>query len=158
MTLRPKPFQGQSLVETVLALPLLLVLLAGGFWLYRDLSLASSAESAAQAQMLRTGRRQPGIGSPLSETILSGDNAVRIQARTDPLIGQVPPFRGLSGRTVATTDVAFAGEAIGAFLDLPSHGIRSEAKGAVDCWDKETPSGTAVRRVVRGIASTGAIR
>ncbi len=150
--------RGQSLLETSLALPLLLILLAGGYWLYRDISLCSSAESAAQTQMLRTGRRQPGIESRLSGSILPGDNGARITARTDALIGGMLWFHGLAGRTVSQASVLFPAESIGAFLDLPSHGIRSEAKGAVDCWDKESRSGTTVRRTVRGIASTGSLR
>ncbi len=66
MKSRRKSPRGQSLVETVLLLPLLLILLGGGYWFYRDLSLSSSAESAAHAQMLRAGRRLAGIEPRLS--------------------------------------------------------------------------------------------
>ncbi|HWS15213.1 MAG TPA: hypothetical protein VN450_03370, partial [Candidatus Methylomirabilis sp.] len=61
MRIRRNPPRGQSLLETALALPLVLILLGGGYWFYRDLSLSSSAESAAHAQMLRAGRRCAGI-------------------------------------------------------------------------------------------------
>jgi hypothetical protein len=149
---------GQSLVETVLVLPPLLILLGGGYWLYRDLSLASSAESAAHAQMLRAGRRLAGIEPGLSGTIHTGDNVVRIEAHNDPLIGEVPLFGGLAGRTIASADVSLEKEPVGAFLDLPSHALHGEAEGAVDCWGKETPSGTTVRRTVQGILLTGALR
>jgi hypothetical protein len=150
--------RGQSLVETLLVLPLLLILLGGGYWFYRDLSLSSSAESAAHAQMLRTGRRQSGIESRLSGTIHPGDNVARIEARNDPLIGEVFLFRGLAGRTIASANVSLGKEPVGAFLDLPSHNLRREAEGAVDCWGKETRSGSAVRRTVQGIVWTGALR
>ena len=149
---------GQSLIETVLALPLLLILLGGGYWFYRDLSLSSSAGSAAHAQMLRAGRRLVGIEPRLSGTIHPGDNVAHIEAHNDPLICEVPPFSGLSGRTTAFADVSLGKEPVGAFLDLPSHALRREAEGAVDCWGKETPSGSTVRRSVQGILLTGVLR
>ena len=149
---------GQSLVETTLVLPLLLILVGGGYWCYRDLSLSSSAESAAHAQMLRTGRRQEGIEPRLSGTIHPKDNVARIEAHNDPLIGKVPPFHGLAGRTIASANVSLEKEPVGAFLDLPSHTLRRGAEGAVDCWGKGTPSGATVRRTVQGILLTGALR
>ena len=149
---------GQSLVETVLVLPLLLILLGGGYWFYRNLSLSSSAESAAHAQMLRAGRRLAGIEPRLSGTIHPGDNVAHIEAHNDPLIGEVPLFRGLAGRTTASADVSLGKEHVGAFLDLPSHALRREAGGAVDCWGKGTPSGATVRRTVQGILLTGVLR
>jgi hypothetical protein len=154
---RPSPC-GQSLVETVLVLPLLLILLGGGYWFYRDLSLASSAESAAHAQMLRAGRRLAGIEPRLSGSIHPGNDVVRIEARNDPLIGEVPLFRGLAGRTIASANVTLGKEPVGAFLDLPSHAPRGKAEGAVDCWGKGSPSGSTVRRTVQGILLTGVLR
>jgi len=158
MKSRRKSPCGQSLVETALVLPLLLILLGGGYWSYRNLSLSSSAESAAHAQMLRTGRRLPGIEPRLSGTIHPGDDVARIEARNDPLIGEVPLFRGLAGRTIAAAEVSLEKEPVGAFLDLPSHAFRREAEGAVDCWGKETSSGSTVRRIVKGILLTGVMR
>ena len=149
---------GQSLVETMLVLPLLLILLGGGYWFYRNLSLSSSAESAAHAQMLRAGRRLPGIEPRLSGTIHPVGDAARIEARNDPLTGEVPLFRGLTGRTIASANVSLGVEPVGAFLDLPSHALRREAGGAVDCWGKGTPSGSIVRRTVQGILLTGVLR
>jgi hypothetical protein len=149
---------GQALVETLLVFPLLLTLLGGGYWFYRDLSLSSSAESAAHAQMLRSGRCQAGIEPRLSGTIHPVDNVSRIEARNDPLSGEVPLFRGLSGRTIASVRVSLWKEPVGAFLDLPSHNLLRETEGAVDCWGKETPSGAVVRRTVQGILLTGALR
>ena len=147
--------RGQAVVETVLALPLLLILLGGGYWFYRNLSLASSAEGAAHAQMLRAGRRLPGIASRLSAAIHPEDNVVRIDARNDPLVGEVPLFRGLAGRTIASSNVSLAVEPVGAFVDLPTHAIRRTAEGAVDCWGKDTSSGSTAERTVQGVLLTG---
>jgi len=47
---------------------------------------------------------------------------------------------------------------VGAFIDLPSHNVRREAEGAVDCWGKETGSGSTIRAAVGGILLTGALR
>ena len=158
MKINPASPCGQSLVETVLVLPLLLILLCGGYWFYRNLSLSSSAESAAHTQMLRAGRHLAGIEPRLSRTIHPGDNVVHIEAHNDPLIGEVPLFLGLAGRTIASADVSLGKEPVGAFLDLPSHALRREAGGAVDCWGKETPSGSTVQRTVHGILLTGVLR
>jgi len=149
---------GQSLVETALLLILLLILLGGGYWFYRDLSLSSSAESVSHAQMLREGRRLAGIEPRFSRSIHPGDRVARIKSCNDPLIGEVPPFRGVAGRTIASASVSLGKEPVGAFLDLPSHAIRREAEGTVDCWGKETPSGSTVRRTVQGILLTGVLR
>jgi len=149
---------GQSLVESMLLLPLLLILLGGGYWFYRDLSLSSSAESAAHAQMLRTGRRLTGIEPRLSGSIHPEIDAVRIEGRNDPLVAEVPLFRGLAGGTIASAVVSVGIEPVGAFLDLQPHALRRESEGAVDCWGKETRSGDTVRRTVQGILLTGVLR
>jgi hypothetical protein len=149
---------GQSLVETVLLLPLLLILLGGGYWFYRNLSLLSSAESAAHAHMLRAGRRLAVIEPRLSGTIYPGDNVAHIEAHNDPLIGEVPLFRGLAGRTIASVNVSLGKEPVGAFLDLPPQALRRSTEGTVDCWGKETSSGSTVRRTVKGIVLTGVFR
>jgi len=153
-----KSSRGQSIVEMVLVLPLVLILLGGGYWFYRNLSLSSAAESAAHAQMLRAGRRLEGIEPRLSGTIHPGDNVAHFEAHNDPLIGEVPLFGGLAGRTIASAGVSLGKEPVGAFLDLPSHALRRETEGAVDCWGKETPSGSTVRKTVQGILVTGVLR
>lgn len=158
MTCKRASVGGQSVVETVLVLPLLLILLAGGFWCYRDLSLSSAAEGAAHAQMLRAGRRLPGIEARLSATIHPGRDVARIEARNSPLAVEVPLFGGLVGRTVAAANVSLENESVGAFLELPSHALHRGAEGAVDCWNRGTPSGSTIRRTVQGIVATGVLR
>ena len=139
-------------------LPLLLILLGGGYWFYRNLSLSSSAESAAHAQMLRAGRRLAGI-----EPRAFRDDPPGRQRRAHRGAQRSPDRRGAPvprpGRqNDASADVSLGKEPVGAFLDLPSHALRGEAGGAVDCWGKETPSGSTVRRTVQGILLTGVLR
>ncbi len=153
-----KAFEGQSLVEMVLILPLMLILLAGGYWAFRNLDFSGSTESAAHAHMLRTGRRLPAITSQLSRTILPEDGPVKLHAENKPLADSLPLFGGLSGRTFASAAVSLPREPVGAFIDLPDHAVRREAEGAVDCWGKTTKSGSAIRRTVTGIVLSGAMR
>jgi hypothetical protein len=158
MTLSRSASGGQSIVETVVLLPAILSLLAGAYWSYRHLSLSGSAESASMAHMIRSGRKMPGIDDRLARTILPGDNGVAFRAVDEPLVGQVPLFRGMTGRTRASVDVSCPGDAVGGFLDLPGHDTRREAEGAVDCWGSDTRSGKSVRKTVQGIALSGAFR
>ena len=149
---------GQSLVETIILLPLLLILLAGGWWAFRDLSLSGAAESAAHTHFLRTGRALPSIAPKLSRTIHTGDKAVRLEGGNRALAVKVPLFGGLSGNTVASANVSSPKEQVGVFNDLPDHDLRRESEGAVDCWGRNSRSGSTIERTVLGILATGALR
>jgi hypothetical protein len=91
-------------------------------------------------------------------TIHPGDNVARIESHDAPLVVEVPLFRGLAGRTIASANVSLGKEPVGAIPDLPSHALRREAEATVDCWGRETPSGGVARRAVQGILLTGALR
>ncbi|MBE0603576.1 MAG: hypothetical protein IH611_08105 [Deltaproteobacteria bacterium] len=149
---------GQSIVETVLLIPLLLILLAGGYWSFRNLSLSGAAESASHAHLLRTGRDLPSIESHLSKTIHTGDNSVRLAAGSRSLAAGLPLFSGMAGNNIASAAVSFPKEPVGGFVDLPSHDVRRDAEGAVDCWGINTRSGKKIRGIVSGIVLAGAIR
>ena len=159
-----RPSCGQSLVETALVLPVLLALLGGGYWLCTRLIIAGAAESAAHAHRLRTGRGQSDIRSGLAKTVVPGGKGVTISGENDSFMGSLPPISGLSGlsglaaRTTASADVSCPGEAVGAYVDLPPHDHRSSVESSVDCWDRDTPSGKTVRRVVQGVLLTGILR
>jgi hypothetical protein len=152
------PSGGQSLVESILLLPALLVLLAGGYWAFRHMTLRGSAESAVQTHLLRAGRRFPSIESRLSRTIHSGNATVRFWATDASLAGHVPLFRGLPGTTVGSADVSCPREPVGGFLELPPHVVRREAEGAVDCWGKNGKPGSTIRRTVQAVLLTGLVR
>ena len=150
--------RGQSLVETALALPLLLALLAGGYWVCTHLFLAGAAESAAHAQLLRSGRGQPDIARALADTVRAGGNGVNVSGRNAPLQGSIPPFSMLAGRTFSSVDFSRPREGVGAFLDLPPHRRNASREATVDCWGGNTSSGKKVRRVVQGVVLAGALR
>ncbi len=150
--------RGQSILETVLLLPLLLILLAGGYWSFRNLSLSGAAESAVHAHLIRTGRNLPSIKSRLSSTIHPAANTVLIRGRSNPLAVRLPLFGGMAGNTFASTAVSCPKEQVGAFIDLPAHDVRREAEGAIDCWGKGTGSGSTIRGTVLGIVITGVLR
>lgn len=158
MTLSRNDSSGQSIVETVVLLPVILSLLAGAYWAYRHLSLSGSAESASMAHMIRSGRKMPGIDDQLSRTILPGEYRIAFQSNGEPLVGSIPLFRGMTGRTKSSVGLSTSGEAIGGFLDNLRHDVRRESEGAVDCWGSDTRSGVAVRNTVRGILLSGAFR
>lgn len=158
MRTRLAPSAGQSIVETVLLLPLLLILLAGGFWAFRNLSLAGASESAAHAHLLRTGRDHRSITSRLSPTIHPDGSTVRIRGGNDSLVASLPLFSGMSGNTVASAAVSCPKEQAGAFMDLPAHDVRRTAEGAVDCWGEDTRSGSRIRGTVTVILLSGALR
>ena len=149
---------GQSLVEAAIVLHLLLVLLAGGYWVFRRLSLEGAAMSAAQAQLLRAGRLQTDISTALAASVLPGGESVTVSARGTPLAQRVPPFSGLAGRTVSSVDVSRGADAVGGYLELPPHEFRAGREAAVDCWGSGSRSGKDVRRVVRATLIGGALR
>lgn len=154
----PRRPAGQSLLEAVFALPLLLVLLAGGYWGYRRLSLEGAAASAAHAQLLRAGRGQPDIASSLAASVAPGGEGVAVSARGGSTARRMPPFTGLAGRTVSSVEVSRGEEEANGFLELPHQRFRTEQEGAVDCWTSGSRSGESVRRTVRGFLLTGALR
>ena len=149
---------GQSLLETVLVLPLVLAVLALGYWGFRRISLEGAAMSAAQAQLLRTGRGQPDITAALATSVHPGGEGVTVSGRNGPLSAGVLPFSGLSGHTASTVEVSRRPECVGSYLEPPSHEFRAGAEGTVDCWGAGSRSGRNVRRGVRALVASGALR
>lgn len=94
----------------------------------------------------------------LSRTIHKEENTVRLKGTQKPLAGKVPLFDGLSGNTFASAAVSCPKEQAGAFIDLPDHDARREAEGAVDCWGKNSRSGSTIRGTVLGIIAAGTFR
>ncbi|MGE5247547.1 MAG: hypothetical protein ACM3L8_04295 [Verrucomicrobiota bacterium] len=149
---------GQSLLESVLLLPLLLCLLAGGYWTFRQFAFSGAAESAAQAHLLRSGRALAPIGQPLSRTIHPKEDAVRLRKAERSLIAEVPFFRGMSGNTIGSAEPRCPVDPVGAYLPLPPHSVHREAEAAVDCWGWNTRSGSRIRGSVQAVVLTGSLR
>jgi len=150
--------RGQSLLEAALAIPFLLILLAGGYWLCSHLFLSAAVESVAHAQLLRFGRGQSDISSALAATVLPGGWGVEVTGKNGPLLQSFPPFSELSGSTVSSVSASRRGDEVGAFLPLPRHQTGISREATVDSWSRDTSSGKKVRRTVQGVLFTGAFR
>jgi len=151
--------RGQAIVEIALVLPILLILILGGYASARTTFLKSRSESAAFAEALRAGRNLPGIERELSRSILPDDGTVAIQAgeqRKSRLLPTPSPL--LAGKTAASVQVGKQWMEIGAPRWLPAANIRQVTEIHVDCWGKESSSGKSIRRWVRGLVVLGAIR
>ena len=158
MKTRQEAARGQSLVETAILLPLLLILLAGGWWAFQDLSLSGAVESAVHTHLLRSGRNLPSIAPELSKMIHPVDNTVRMASTNRSLVGAIPFFSGLSGNTAVSVGVSRQKEQIGGFIDMPDHDFRREAEAAVDCWGENSRSGSTIRSTVTTIVAVSALR
>jgi len=151
--------KGQSLIETAVALPVLLLLLAGSYVCCRSAFLLSAAESAAHAEMLRAGRGLPGLERKMSESIAEDRNIVAIRSDTNGKSRLLPsPFPSLAGRTIASSDIRKRWEEAGGYADLPALRSSRTAEGSVDCWGMQTDSGKKVRVLVGGYVATGILR
>jgi len=158
MKTRLKTARGQSIVETIILLPLMLILLAGGWWAFQNISLSDAVESAAHTHLIRTGRNLPSITSELSKTIHSGENSVLLEGKNHSLVGKIPFFSGLSGNTFASAGVSCQKEQVGAFIDLPDHDLKREAEAAIDCWGKDSRSGSVIQTSVLALIGVGLIK
>ena len=151
--------KGQSLVETAVALPVLLILLAGCYVCCRSVFLVSAAESAAHTELLRAGRGLPGLERKMSESIAEDRNIVAIRSDTNGNTRLLPsPFPSLSGRTKATSDIRKRWEESIGYADLPALQTSRAAEGSIDCWGMQTVSGKKVRGLVGGYVATGILR
>lgn len=144
---------GQALVEAALAIPCLLVLLAGLFVAGRAVSLAGSAESAAFTQTLREGRRQATIGDAVAKSILPNGKGVVLQTDRKRAFSLVPSvLPSPEGRTRCTVRVDKDWKEASRIASWPELSAERRIEASVDCWDRQTPTGrkssTAVRTYV----------
>jgi TadE-like protein len=150
--------RGQALLETVLTIPILLILLLGTYAAARTSFLKSRAESAAFTQTLRAGRSYRGIERELSTSMLPEEATVEILSGKNRDHRLLPaPFPSLAGSTKAAVEVRKRWNEIGAPRWMPTVKIIRQAESNVDCWGKETSSGERVRRWVKGMVLLGVI-
>lgn len=150
---------GQALVEAALALPCLLILLAGVFVAGRAVSLAGSAESAAWAQTLREGRRQPDIHAALARSILPGGTGVSFRTERKRSVPVLSPFLPTpEGRTRCAVRIEKDWKEAGRIAAWPDLLATRRIEASVDCWDRPTPTGRKARTLVRSYVLLRSIR
>ena len=150
---------GQAILEAALVLPCLLVLLAGVYVACRSASPRSAAESAAFAQLLREGRRQPGIREKIAGSLLPGGRGALLHTERKRAITMIPSFLpSLEGRTRCTAQVRKDWKEAGRIASWPSLEIAQAVEASVDCWEKQTPSGNKTSRAVRAYVIARSIR
>lgn len=150
--------KGQALVEVALALPVLMLLLAGTYVCTRASFLHAAAESAAQTEALRGGRLLPGIEAKMSASIRPQGRGVDIRTESAGKAGILPPpFPSLEGRTKGSVDITENIEGYARFHFQPLH-VHRASEAAVDCWEKKSASGKRLRRYLGGFIATAALR
>jgi hypothetical protein len=150
---------GQALVEVALALPILLLVLAGTYVCARASFLHAAAESAAQTEAIRGGRLLPGIERKMSDTILPQGHGVEICTHSAGKAGILPPpFPSLEGRTKGSVDVTEDLPGDTGFLRSPPLHVHRIAEASVDCWAKTSSSGKTIRRYLGGFVASAALR
>jgi hypothetical protein len=142
--------RGQALVEAALLLPCLLVLLTGAYVASRSVSIVSSAESGAFAQVVRDGRRLPDLRNRIAETMTPrGEGSLLRTVREGGSRILPPPFPALDGRTTVRAEIRKGWREAGTITPWEEAHFERGAEASVDCWDAATPSGKKVRRAVR---------
>ena len=155
----PRRLGGQALLEIAIALPALLILLAGAYACCRAAFISSSASSAAQAESIRAGRRLPGLERVLAESISPDGTGVHIGVRSGKKGRLLPsPFPKLAGRSIGFADVENNWDETGRIAAVPPLLLGRQAEMSVDCWDKGSSSGKKIRRVVRARVALGIVQ
>jgi len=150
---------GQALIEAALALPCLLILLAGLFVAGRAVSLSGSAESAAFLYTLREGRRQPDIGAAIAGSILPHGTGVVLRSERKKAISLVPDVLPLpEGRTLGSVKIDKDWKEAGRMAVWPELSAERRIEASVDCWDRPTPTGRKTATSVHAYVLLGSIR
>jgi hypothetical protein len=147
------------LVETALLMPVLLLILAGGYICCRSAFLISSAETAARNEAYRSGRRLPGIEKPMSESILPGGEGIAIHTANGGNSRLLPsPFPSLAGRTKGIVEVSKPWDEAGWHAGISALQTSRIVEASVDSWDMKSSSGRKIRGFVSGSVATGFLR
>lgn len=150
---------GQAAVGAALALPCLLILLAGLHVAGRGISLSGSAESAAFTRTLREGRRQAGIEDSIAESILPHGKGISMRTYRKRLSSLVPAvLPSPEGRTRCSVRIDKDWKEAGGIASWPSLSAERWIEASVDCWDRKTPSGRRNSAAVRAYILLRSIR
>ncbi len=150
--------QGQSLVESVLLLPPILLLIYGACVCIRSSSLDSAAESAAHAETIRCGRRLSSLNREIPASMGSIGQETQIRAENRSIsVPSAIPLPNLVGRTFGRTDVHWIFDDMPGLEQLPSLRLTRNSQMSVDCWDRGSGSGKNIRRAVKGVVASGVL-
>ncbi len=151
--------RGQSVVELAVALPIILVMLAGLYVACRTAFLASEAHSAAQAEALRAGRGMSGIEKQLAATLLPHEDGASVSSGSGRDVRLLPlPFPSLAGRSSGVVTVDKEWSETGGIGGFPPLSLSRRADLSVDCWGTTSRSGRNIRRTIRARIILGAFR
>ncbi len=157
MTLRGT--RGQSLVETAVALPIILTIFAGLYVACRTAFLASGAQSAAQAEALRAGRCLPEIDMHLAAALLPGETGVSVRSASGRDARLLPsPFPALTGRSSGIVSLNRSWSETGTITNLPPLALVRRSDVSADCWGEGSGSGKSIARIIRARVALGAIQ
>jgi hypothetical protein len=95
----------------------------------------------------------------MSDSILPEGNGVRIRTDSDNKARLLPsPFPSLTGRTRGITEIQKRWEETYGMANLPPLQVNRVSEMSVDCWERRSPSGKKIRRVVNGMVAIGIFR
>ncbi len=155
----PRDIRGQSLVELAAVLPIVLAIFAGLYVACRTGFLASAAQSAAQAEVLRAGRGLRGIEKQLAADLLRGEGDASVRTEAGPRTRLLPaPFPSLAGRSSGVASVKKAWSETGTIGGFRPVALVRKSDMSVDCWNGTSGSGRKIRAIVRARVALGAIR
>lgn len=147
------------LLETVILLPVLLLLLLGSYVCSRAVILRGASESAAHAEAIRSGRGLPGIEKKMAADLLPRGEGIDIRSGNGGETRLLPaPFPTLSGRSIGTVEIRKGWEEAAPFSCFPELKMTRVAELTVDGWSRESRSGKNIRRTVDFFVATGAFQ
>jgi len=151
--------RGQSLVEIAVALPIILMMFTGLYIGCRTSFLTSGAQSAAQAEALRTGRCLPGIEKHLAAALLPDETGVSVRSTSGRDSRILPsPFPALTGRSSGIVSLEKSWSETGTIGEFPPLAVVRRSDLSADCWGENSGSGKSIARMIRARIALGAIR
>lgn len=148
---------GNAIVESLVVLPILLLLLAGIVASGNQLSMLSLSESASHAEALRNSRSQSSCASAWNGFLPVEESRFRFEASSGSDAGILPsPFPSLAGRSSVSVVLDRDWDPLthaGIGLDR-QHLSRTDSLSG-DCWGGGSKSGKKIKTTVKLLVGTG---
>lgn len=158
----PSRDKGQALLELAVCLPAVVLLAVMAYAGCRAAHLRSAGSSAAQSELLRTGRRLDSFGDRLRKSLEPHGRGVSVGYGRDRWAASrlVPgiPVPAMAGRDSATVGIEKTWEEVWASGEIPRLRLSRRTEAAVDCWDDGSPSGKKLKKAVDAVAALGFLR